>query len=197
MGSQGFKFLGSKARFDGFGVVMSPSAGHTRRPSISFIRNDGRRELNAIHDLPAPDAKIMSFRNTRDSAVLRIRVKHNTIEGDLQLGPNEAKQEIFRTHLKDPIGKGGFIGLTAASGSADGGAVPDRVTVSEVRVLNYDETSIGEAMYEADRSTQHKYEELIDESHHHFADQKAQTSHLKQLTDMIEDHLQHTSPIEE
>mmetsp|Transcript_92992 Transcript_92992/g.300533 ORF Transcript_92992/g.300533 Transcript_92992/m.300533 type:complete len:489 (+) Transcript_92992:51-1517(+) len=193
MQQQGFTFAGGKAKFDGFGTMFSTS-GASRKPTMSFIANDGSKELDFKRDVPSVNAKDIDFRNTLNPATVKIRVKPDSIEGFLKQSPSLAWNECFKITPTTPVRAGGFMGFTAWSGS---GQVPDLVSITEIEVNNFDDTSIGEEMQDVSAQIQNAYREMLTDEHRHFLDQKSQTEHLSRLVSMLQEHIDTTKPAEE
>jgi len=194
---QGFTLAGSKAKFVGFGVVLSPAAGPSKKPLVSYLRNADSRELSQMHDLPAKNAREIDFLNTGHPVKLRIRVRPTGIEGHIRLKPHSDWMECFETDTQVVLHKGGYIGMTGFSGSIEesaDGASPDAVNVQEFQVKNFDSTSIGEAMTDMDQFTQKTYQDLLE--HERFADQHEQTVQIESLIDKIDDYLSLNEPAE-
>jgi len=192
----GMTFAGSKAKFDGFGAVLTTGvgdAGGRKRTAVSFISNDGTKELNLWKDVPTAAAKDIDFRNTLNAAQIKIRVKPNSIEGHVKQSPSLAWNECFKIDVPEKVKTGGYIGFTALSGSSD---KPDLLSLVEVEMNNFDDTSIGEEMKDVSAQIQDAYREMLTDENRHFLDQKSQTEHMSRLVDMLQQHLNSTKPEE-
>mmetsp|Transcript_77835 Transcript_77835/g.200399 ORF Transcript_77835/g.200399 Transcript_77835/m.200399 type:complete len:488 (+) Transcript_77835:69-1532(+) len=196
---QGMSLSGMLGKFNGFGTVLSMKDAHKKaHPSISFISNDGSRELQFGRDVPQQGAKVLDFRNTLNAAQLRIRVQPTSIEAHLKQSPSLSWNECFHIDATDnPTKPGGFIGLSAWSGTAESGASSDLLAVVQVDVINYDDTSLGEEMKDVSAQIQDAYREMLTDEHRHFVDQKSQGDHLTRLVTMLEEHLDTTKPQDE
>jgi len=196
---QGFTLSGAKAMFHGLGVVLSMADKESKpRPAVSGFTNDGHTTLSWEHDVPTTDAKPIDFRNTLNHAQLKIRVQRDRVEGWLKQSPSLSWNECFSLdRSKHPIKAGGYLGLTAWSGTAVDGVSSDLVSVVQMDVNNMDENSIGEDMKDVSKEIQDTYREMLTDSHRHFLDQKSQTDHLAKLVDMLGEHINSTKPAEE
>jgi len=190
--SQGMTFAGAKATFDGFGVVLS-LGGAGKKPSVSFVTNDGKRAMSMDVDVPSAKSKEMDFRNTLNAAQFKLRVTNNKIEGHIKQSPSLAWNECFA--VENPVKSGGYIGFTAWSGTGSPDAVTsDLVSIVEVEVSNYDETVIGEEMKDVSMQIQEAYRQMLTDENRHFVDQKSQTEHLQRLLSMLSEHLATSKP---
>jgi len=190
--AQGMNFVGGKAVFDGFGVVLS-MGGSGKKPSVSFVSNDGSKALSFDKDIPSPKSKEVDFRNTLNAAQFKVRVMRNRIEGYFKESPSLAWNELFA--VDQPVKVGGYIGFTAWSGTGAPGTVsPDIVSLAEVRTVNFDETSIGEDMKDVSAQIQEAYRQMLTDENRHFVDQKSQTEHLSRLISMLGEHLAQAKP---
>mmetsp|Transcript_1111 Transcript_1111/g.1531 ORF Transcript_1111/g.1531 Transcript_1111/m.1531 type:complete len:490 (-) Transcript_1111:49-1518(-) len=198
MEDQGLTLVGSKAKFAGLGVVLSMADREKKpRPSVSGFTNDGHTTLSWGADVPTQDAKPIDFRNTLNHAQLKISVRPNLVEGWLKQSPSLSWNECFSLdRSKHPIKAGGFIGVTAWSGTPEQGVSSDLVSIVQMEVNNMDETSIGEDMKDVSTQIQETYMEMLTDTHRHFLDQKSQTDHITRLTDMLGEHLNVTGPAE-
>eukprot|EP00448_Togula_jolla_P026421 CAMPEP_0170649804 /NCGR_PEP_ID=MMETSP0224-20130122/45481_1 /TAXON_ID=285029 /ORGANISM="Togula jolla, Strain CCCM 725" /LENGTH=439 /DNA_ID=CAMNT_0010981457 /DNA_START=1 /DNA_END=1320 /DNA_ORIENTATION=+ len=197
MKDMGLTLSGYRGDFKGFGTVMSMATSPKAQPVFSYIENDGKRKLVYGTDLPAKDARAMDFRNTVNAAQLRIRVKPEMVQAEFKQSPSLSWNSVFKKHRSDAhVPSSGYLGFTAWSGSGEG-VVPDMVTVTQVEVYNYDDTSIGEEMKDVSGKIQQAYWEMLKDENRHFIDQKSQTEHLKRLSTMLNDHVKASMPSEE
>mmetsp|Transcript_62040 Transcript_62040/g.192283 ORF Transcript_62040/g.192283 Transcript_62040/m.192283 type:complete len:493 (-) Transcript_62040:87-1565(-) len=198
MAAQGFTLGGAKALFDGLGVVLSMADREKKpRPSVSGFTNDGHTTLAWGIDVPTQDAKPIDFRNTLNHAQLKIRMRPDLVEGWVKQSPSLSWSECFSLdRSKHPIQAGGYIGVTAWSGTPEAGASADLVSIVQIDVTNMDENSIGEDMKDVSTQIQETYREMLTDSHRHFLDQKSQTDHISRLVDMLGEHVNATVPAE-
>mmetsp|Transcript_75627 Transcript_75627/g.198291 ORF Transcript_75627/g.198291 Transcript_75627/m.198291 type:complete len:489 (-) Transcript_75627:80-1546(-) len=196
MAEQQLTLSGSLGKFTGFGAVLSmKDADKKAKPSVSFVSNDGSRTLNFGQDVPTRGAKVVDFRNTLNAAQLRIRVRPASVEAHLKLSPSLSWNECFKIdHSSKP---GGFVGLTAWSGTPSEGTVADSISILQVDLVNYDETSLGEEMKDVSAQIQNAYREMLTDDNRHFIDQKSQGEHLARLITMLDEHINTTKPADE
>lgn len=199
---QGMTLIGSKAKFEGFGAVFSSGASTAqaaRKPTVSFVSNDGTEELDFSKAVPGSEKTQIDFRNTLNPAQMRIRVKPHIIEGFIKQSPSLAWQTCFRIHPKSLVKVGGYIGFTAWSGTDKGGdgLVADLVSLVQVDTANLDDTSTGEEVSDVAAPVQEVYKDLLSEQNRHFVDQRSQTEHLGKLLSMLAEHVNATRPAEE
>lgn len=199
MKDHGLTLGGSKAIFEGFGAVLSVADKQGKpRPAVSGFSNDGHTTMSWGTDLPLPEAKQIDFRNTLNAAQMRIRVKPTAVQGWLKLSPSLSWNECFSLdRSKIPIKKGGYMGLAAWSGTAAAGVSADLVSVAQLEVRNFDETSIGEEMKDVSAQIQETYMQMLTDENRHFLDQKSQTDHLARLVDLLSEHLKTSKPADE
>jgi hypothetical protein len=202
MDELGFTFSGFKAKFHGFGGILSMAdANKVPKAMVSGIWNDGDRELvyGPGKDAPAANAKGVEFRNTMNAAQFKIRVTPTSIEGHLKQSPSLSWNECFVIdRKKDPVKPGGYIGFTAWSGtSAPPYTVSDTVAITHFEVYNHDTTSIGEEMKDVSKEIQEAYREMLTDDNRHFADQKSQKEHIARLVQMLSEHANSTGPADQ
>lgn len=199
MEEKGMTLSGAKAKFKGFGAVLSITDGKASPKSvISGIWNDGDRELKYGSDVPASNAKAIDFRNTMNAAQLRIRVTPTSIVGFFKQSPSLSWNECFNIdRSKEPLKPGGYIGFSAWSGTPGAEVVPDMVSIMQLEMYNFDTTSIGEEMKDVSKDIQEAYREMLTDEHRHFHDQKSQTEHIERLTTMLKQHAEANKPADE
>jgi len=196
MHEAGYTLSGYKAKFEGIGAVLSIADSEKNlRPVVSFVKNDGKQELAFGKDLPSATSKAIDFRNTMNNAALRIRFTPTSIEGHMKQSPSLSWQECFKMDSND-IPVGGYIGVTAWTGTPPAGEMSDTVAISQIEVHNFDETSIGEDMQDVSAKIQEAYREMLTDENRHFVDQKSQMEHLQRLHVMLSDHLKEASEAE-
>lgn len=88
------------------------------------------------------------------------------------------------------------MGFTAWSGTKVEGTTSDLVQITQVDVVNMDETSVGEEL-DASDDMKAAYKEAFADKNNNFEDQKAQTVHLVKLASMLEEYTDSTKPAEE
>mmetsp|Transcript_132985 Transcript_132985/g.231160 ORF Transcript_132985/g.231160 Transcript_132985/m.231160 type:complete len:483 (+) Transcript_132985:144-1592(+) len=195
MQDEGMTLSGAKANFNGFGAILSMTDGSAKsRPVVSGLWNDGSKELKYGEDVPTSGAKGVDFRNTLNPAQLKIRVTPTSIEGHLKQSPSLSWNECFKLdRSSDPVKTGGYIGFSAWSGRASDTLMPDLVSIAQLEVYNYDETSIGEEM-DVSKEIQEAYRQMLTDDSRHFVDQKSQTEHLSRLIKLLEQHSESAQP---
>lgn len=196
MEEAGMTLSGAKAKFHGFGAIMSMTDGKAKpRSVISALWNSGDKELKYSEDVPTSDAKAADFRNTMNPAQLKIRVTPTSIEGHFKESPSLSWNEGFKLdRSSDPVKAGGYIGFSAWSGANTEGAEPDLVYITKVEAYNLDTTSIGEEMKDVSAEIQEAYREMLTDEKRHFMDQKSQTDHLARLSKMLSEHTEAAKP---
>jgi len=200
MKDMGLTLSGFKDTFKGFGVVLS-MGDHQKNPKsvVSAIMSENHK-LTYGEQVPTPNAKPIDFRNTLNAAQLKIRVQPYQVEGFLKQSPSLSWNECFKIQIpntKEPIKAGGFIGMTAWSGTPPAGEMPDSISVVEVSVKNMDENIVGEEMKDVTSKIQDAYREMLTDKNRHFTDQKSQTEHLIRLVNMLSEHVGTVKPEEE
>jgi len=197
----GMGFVSSKPKFKGLGAVFSMVDGKdTPKAVVSGIWNNGDRELayGAGKDVPTPDAKAIDFRNTLNAAMFRLRVTPTSITGELKQSKSLSWNECFSINrTESPVETGGYLGITAWSGSTSPPSTSDQIAITQLEVSNFDSTSIGEEMTDVSMAIQEAYREMLTDEKRHFVDQKSQTDHLKRLEDMLAEHLNTTKPADQ
>jgi len=189
---QDYVLSGSKARFEGIGAVFS-TADLAKKPGsvVSFISNDNHQSLNYGIDVPASNAKAVDFQNKE--VEFKMRVQPVSVQGTITVDGNS--QECFNVDRKNfPVKAGGFIGFTAWSGSVQPSKQPSSVSLTRVRVVNFDDQAIGEEVMGASAADMKMYEDMMSEQSRHFQDQQAQTEHIQRVTAMLSAHLNETKP---
>lgn len=190
--AQGMNFVSGRSTFDGFAIVLA-MGGSGKKPSVSFIPNDGSKTLSFDKDVPSPKSKEMDFRNTLNAAQFKLRVMPNKIEGYIKQSPSLAWNECFV--VDHAVKVGGYIGFSAWSGTGNPGRVSsDLASLLEVEVSNFDENSIGEDMKDVSMQIQEAYRQMLTDENRHFVDQKSQTEHLTRLLSMLGEHLAVAKP---
>jgi hypothetical protein len=204
--SAGITFSGSKAKFKGIGVILANAdAKKYLQPSLSLVANNNDKDIQFGKDVPQASGKNMKavdFRNTLNSAQLRIRVHPEYLEAQFKQSPSLSWQDIFKIDRRPdsnditlPDTGKGYVGVTAWSG-----AVPkhkhnvDAITITQVEMHNFDDTSIGEEMRDVSAKIQEAYRDMLTDENRHFIDQKSQMEHLQRLTGMLSDHVQEAKP---
>lgn len=193
---QGMTLSGSESKFKGAGAIFSVVDSKTNpKAVVSGIWNDGERDLSfgPGKDVPTADGKAVDYRNTMNLAQFRLRVTPNTITGHLKQSASLSWNECFKLD-KLKVESGGYIGLSAWSGTSASPLVSDTVQVEKFEMANFDTTNIiGEEM-DVSKQIQEAYREMLTDEKRHFANQKAQTEHLERLEKMLQDHLDTTKP---
>jgi len=200
----GMTLSGAKAKFNGFGAIlsMSDSQSGTAKPSVSGIWNDGDSELSYGKHVPTSNAKVIDFRNTLNAARFKLRVTPTSIEGHLKLSASLSWNECFKIdRTSNPVKAGGYLGFSAWSGTMGADAiekVSDLVSFSQLEVYNFDSNVIGEDMSkDVSKDIQEAYREMLTDDNRHFVDQKSQSDHLTRLTRMLIQHVDTTKPADE
>jgi len=205
----GMTLSGAKAKFNGFGAIlsMSDSQSGTLKSSVSGISNDGGSELSYGNggNVPASNAKVVDFRNTLNAARFKLRVTPTSVEGHLKLSQSLSWNECFKIdRTKNPVEAGGYIGFSAWSGTqtwapgAEPAKVSDLVSFSQLEVHNFDTTVVGEDISkDVSKDIQEAYREMLIDDNRHFSDQKSQSDHLTRLTRMLIQHVDTSKPADE
>jgi len=199
MDEYGMTLSGSKAKFHGVGAILSMADSQGKAKSIvSGVWNDGTKDLVYGKDVPTSSAKAIDFRNTMNAAQLKLRVTPTSIDGYFKSSPSLSWNECFKIdRAGDGVRPGGYIGLSAWSGTASANTVSDMVEVMKFEVNNFDTTSVGEEMTDVGLVVQQTYQDMITDEHRHFVDQASQTEHLAKLTQMLTNHCDANKPAEE
>merc|ERR1712100_284191 len=144
-------------------------------------------------DVPQASGKNMKaadFRNTLNSAQLKIRVHPEYVEAQFKQSPSLSWQDIFKVERKPssteiflPDTGKGYVGVTAWSGAVSGRNV-DAISITQVEMHNFDDTSVGEEMRDVSAKIQEAYRDMLTDENRHFIDQKSQMEHLQRLTGM-------------
>lgn len=185
----GFTLSGFFKRFKGFGAVLSTMNGAGKdKPVVSYIDSDGMTDLKYGVDVPTKEAKGLDFRNTLNSASLRIRVTPDKIEGEMKQSPSLSWNQVFSIERNDNTDisptLGAYMGFTAWSGT---GEQADRLSITKLEVLNHDETSIGENVQEISSETQMALQDAVADDKRHLEDQIAQREQISKLIKMLSD----------
>jgi hypothetical protein len=190
----GLNFAGFFSKFKGFGAVLSTGNSEKKHePVVSGVQNDGTRNLEYWHHAPTKNAKSIDFRNTLNPAQFKLVVTPTSAEGHLKQSASLMWHECFKINLN--VETGGYLGVTAWSGSGPGKA--DLVSLQRLDVYNKDSTSIGEEMKDVSREIQDAYREMLTDERRHFKDQKSQMEHLQRLVKMLSQHGETAKPAEE
>jgi len=196
----GMTLSGFKSKFDGVGAILSMTDSQSMFPKsvISGIWNAGDRDVVYGKDVPTSSAKAMDFRNTMNAAQFKLRVTPTSVEGHFKQSPSLSWNECFKIDRSaDPVKAGGYIGITAWSGSASADAVSDMLSVFNFEVSNFDTTVIGEEMKDVSADIQEAYRNMLTDENRHFVDQKSQAEHLTRLTRMLSQHAESSRPADE
>jgi len=166
---------------------------------VSGVWNDGDRDLVYGKDAPTDSAKSIDFRNTMNAAQFRLRVSPTAVEGSLKQSPSLSWTECFKIdRTKDPVKPGGYIGITAWSGSPlHKLKVSDLISIFSLEVNNFDTTSIGEEMQDVSTEISNAYKEMLTDENRHLHDQKTQSEHITRLVTMLSQHAEASKPIDE
>mmetsp|Transcript_127977 Transcript_127977/g.220718 ORF Transcript_127977/g.220718 Transcript_127977/m.220718 type:complete len:488 (+) Transcript_127977:130-1593(+) len=195
----GMTLSGAKARFSGFGAVMSMTDTFYKkaRSVVSGIWNNGNKALKYAEDVPTVHSKPVDFRNTLNSAQLKIRVTPTSIEGHLKQSPSLSWNECFKLdRSNDRVKAGGYVGFSAWSGSKSEETVADTVSITQLAMYNHDTNGLGEQITDVSADIQEAFREMLTDKNRHFIDQKSQTQHLKRLMSMVTEHTKASSPVE-
>lgn len=195
----GMTLIGAKARFHGFGAVLSmrDTFFKKERAVVTGIWNNGNSIFKYAEDVPSIDSKPVDFRNTLNAAQLKIRITPTSIEGHLKQSPSLSWNECFKLdRSKDRVKAGGYIGFSAWSGTKSEQTVADMVSITQVAVSNHDTNALGEQVSDVSADIQEAFRQMLTDENRHFIDQKAQTQHLKRLMSMVNEHTKASSPVE-
>lgn len=188
LAQQGFKLGGFLSKFDGFGAVLTTTDAKGRpRPVISYVGNHGDKELEWGKHVPAPGAKAIEFRNTKSPAIVKIRVQPHSIEGTFMFGNNHSRQiPMFKVNRTlHPVMPGGYIGFTSFSGSLDQPSACE-VEITELKVINHDETAMGEMDPDMTDEERKAYNQMISDDARHLATQEEQKKQILEASNMLE-----------
>lgn len=196
MEQEGLTFLGSKGKFTGFGAVLTPyDATGQAAPTIGYVTSDGSTTLSLKDAMSKGPGSKADFRNSVNPASLRLRVRPDSVLAEWKETPSLSWKQAFKVdRSSDKVKSGGYLGITAWSGSNPGA---DMVALTSIKVEIFDDTSIGEEMSDVSVKIQEAYKEMLMDKNRHFIDQKSQTEHLARLTTLLSQHISEASQQEQ
>jgi len=196
MQAQGMTLLGSKAKFNGFGVVFTTAARDgSRKPQVGFIKGDGSSEVSLDSDVSASCNKI-DFRNTEHPAQVKIQVKDSQIDVRVRKSVRSAWQPCFKATIRAPLG--GHIGITGWTGTPGPELKADAVSIPKLEMMNFDESRHGEDIFDLDHKGDDMFSKMQSELEAatsllgedlHTEDQGQQATHLGSLEHMLQTYI--------
>jgi len=179
----GLTAMGSKARFDGFGVIFA-----YKKQSIVLVASDGSQTFN-IDNLEIMKPALEEVKNInyrlKPQGRLAVRIETGGSNVRLSTSVNGASFEriavIGRLNLK----ASGFVGFSGVSGPSAGGPAYEAVEISNFRLANLDILQPGEKL--ADTAVQEALEKMLRVGS--MGSAKAQRAQIVKLRRAVADYL--------
>jgi len=197
---QDMTLIGSKATFDGLGVMFSALDRNKRyNPSVTGAWGDGRRPKVLFQDMPlGSDTKrgdvqthFADWRNIgkletgeESWAQFKVRCRPGSVVGHLRAKPAAGFVEVFR--MPATVKKGSYIGFSAQTGEA-GSDPADEISILGVETKNFDSSVIGEEVLKSEMAGEEDWAKVL-AADKQYLTQKSQKEAIAKLSEMLRKH---------